>query len=1423
MLNAMKHRFAVVFVLLASILGGFAAEKTLPPLRVFVRAEEKSTAADAPRLLPDWLALLKERGADVNGSARFPTAVELARTDVLVLQGGVLAAAERKPLEAFAKRGGGIVALSDAISGPDSAWLKPLVGGGFHKGEAQRNRGLTGLYFSDYQHPITEGVANFDLDDESLFPVQLLPKTQVLASTFRTAKEIVPQMWTYENGRSRAFVALPGGRAATWQHAAYRGLILRGIAWAGRRPVDALVRAEETASFPYPAGGPTAPAEAAKKIRLQSDFELSLVAAEPLIVKPISIDWDPSGRMWVALTPEYPFKESAAKKPGRDSIVILEDTNHDGQMDKSRVFADGLVLPTSFVFHRDGVIVAQAPQILFLRDTDGDGKADKREVLFSGFGTQDTHAVINNLRWCLDGWIYGGQGYSGNDSTNIVNARKVKFGKIGNGIFRFKPDGSAMEQVSSYGGNSWGIDFSWDGELFFSKANGPHLNHVVMPERFLARGKLANATSDKAVGDHDKVNPIFGDQRHEYVQVAPVGVFTAASGCMLYEGGAWPERYHSSAFVSEPTVHILHEDILYRGESPTYEATRRSEAEFMAGSDLWFRPVHTRVGPDGAMYVLDFYNQAISHNDIRGIDHGKGNAAIRPDRDHDHGRIWRVQHKFPRYNGVPYFAHSSTAGFVQALQHPNAWVRLTAQRLLTEQQDKSVVPALEKLLQTNRLMHARIHALWTLHALGALTDTNLIAAINDKQPSVQDSALRLASELRQAPSTSVINAVVKQSKDSAERTRLDALCALTSWKNPGTNVTLPVHRMFPDIRDAWTKSAILGIARLAPTNFIRLSFASDRSDGYRELLAPLIEDIIARKDAGTAAWVVSHLARSPGGADKLKVSVLNTFNKNLGTFAPAWTTNLQAGLKSLLKAENRTVRVAAFPLASHFDKPGFLEGQTAALRTNLLADLANEKSKEEDRTALLASLMTIPVLQPAVMTQVDQILAAPKGAPGGLQKSAVIELGRITNRTAAEVILRNFAKLNTENRQLALGTLVKRSDWGLALVDALENGSVKLADLGVQGPSRLQTHPDKLVAGRANAVIAKLQGPQPREKDALITKFAAALRPPADVKNGKEEFAKNCAVCHKFGDKGKDLGPDLTGVGLHGASVLLAHILDPNRVVEGNFVPYNLTTKKQDEYTGLIKTENKDSVTLKNIEGEIEIRRSDIASLRTASLSLMPEGLEALGEKTIRDIIGYLITNTPKGFRALDLAGAFTADSRQGLYVSTNDRPSLSFKQYGIAMVDNIPFNIVNPAAQPGGRNVVVLRGGSGFAKSLPQRVEFTAGTKATKLYILGGVAGWGFPEGAPEGYNAPACRATLLYADGQTEQVIWKNGEEFASYERPYDVPGSRAVGELVTRGQLRWFTLVPKRQFEIQRIILESFDNHLAPTFVAVTALVE
>jgi len=1413
----MKANF-LLCVVLSVFFGSQALRGADKPLRIFLRADASSVEDKSVRFRQDWQRLLSERGAIVSSGTAFPTRRELAATDVVVLYGGrsgVINAEDKRNLQTFLRRGGGIVVLHDAIKTADAGWFQTLVGGGWDHGQSRSTNTLFGLYFNDYPHPITEGISNFDLDDEFYFRLHLATEVKVLASTFNTAKEIVPQIWVYETERGRAFVALPG-QGPTLAQPHYRGLILRGIAWAGKRPVDALTRLEETVYFRYPQGGPTSPEEAKKKIKTQPEFDLSLVAAEPLLVKPISVDWDPRGRMWVAVTPEYPFKTDST--PPKDAILILEDSDRDERMDGKQVFYEGLNLVTSFVFYRDGIIVAQAPEILWLRDSNGDGIADRREVLFRGFGTYDTHAVISNFRWSMDGWIYATQGYSGRDSTNVVNQAGRSFGRIPNGILRFKPDGSAMESVSSFSGNTWGLDFNWENELFFSKANGPHATHLVMPEKFLARGVISNATSDKAIEDHQKVTPIFTDPRHEYVQVAPVGVFTGASGAMIYDGGAWPEKYHGSFYVCEPTVHIVHEDVIHYAESPTYEATKRQEGEFIAATDLWFRPVHCRVGPDGAMYILDFYNQAISHNDIRGIAHGRGNAAVRPDRDHQHGRIWRVQHKLARHHEVPELADATPAELGRALEHPNGWVRQTAQRLLLERGDRTAVPVISQLL-TNRLPQTRIQALWAMHQLHALKETNLITALKDSHPSVLKNVLLILADQEFEPSPAVEKAIVAEGKDGGERARLLALLALGQWR-PSSEQFKAGIKLYPDVKDNWSRSAVLGLARMDPYEAIKTGFG-DKADSYRDLVPPLIATAARQRDGDLLARIIQHMAERKKDTDKLKVVLLDQINRNLSAnFLPTWSTNLEQALHKLLDSEGRSVRVATLPLANRWPDRPKLQAEVRKVRDHLLVELESGRLKDEERLPLVTSLLSVEALQPRVIAALDKVL--PVTRSDDYKKHIIKEVGRTKEKSAANLLVAHYSKLNEEQRQLAFATLARRDDWSLTLLDALETKSFKTADIGPQGVMRLRTHPDRTVAKRAAQVFDKLQGPPPREKEKLIARFQSALDQTPDLKNGKTLFRQSCAICHKFDGEGKDLGPDLTGVGLHGGLVLLTHVLDPNRVVEGNFIPENVTTKKEEEHFGLVMRENKETLTLKGLEGEIEIKKDDIVQRISTGLSLMPEGFEALGEKNLGDIIGYMVANTPKGYRALDLANAFTADSRRALYAGEDDKPAFDFKRFGIVMVENVPFNIASPEGTASGKNVVVLRGGLGWAKSMPAKVEFPIGARATKLHVLGGVGGWAYPYGPPEDHGVAVAKAILHYVDGQTEQVIFHNGQEFADLGKQIEVPGSTYAPDLIANGQLRWFTLTPKRPVLIQKITLESSDSHVAPAFVAMTAQV-
>ena len=284
------------------------------------------------------------------------------------------------------------------------------------------------------------------------------------------------------------------------------------------------------------------------------------------------------------------------------------------------------------------MIVTQAPEILWLRDTDADGKADKVEKLYTGLGTGDTHAVINNPRWGWDGWIYATHGYSA--SNRVMNAKGETQGAIGSGVVRFLPDGSKIEQYSSKGGNTWGLTITGDNRVMWTQpTSGQLLMHTILPEYALARGKVGNTQSYKVVEPSGKSFPLIKAEDLPYVQIDFVGSFTASAGAVIYDGGAWPAEYNGDYFSTEPTINLIHHTRL-TADGSSFKAARlpgREQTEFIRSKDMWWRPIEVRVGPDGAMYVADFYNQAVIHNDTRGPDHNRVNAAVRPDRDHYFG------------------------------------------------------------------------------------------------------------------------------------------------------------------------------------------------------------------------------------------------------------------------------------------------------------------------------------------------------------------------------------------------------------------------------------------------------------------------------------------------------------------------------------------------------------------------------------------------------------------------------------------------------------------------------------------------------------------------------------------------------------------------------------------------------------------
>lgn len=1459
----MKSVYKILLVLLWCV--SFAASAA-EPLRVFIRAGVKTHGPnqhDHPRFLKEWSALLGSRGMKVASDESFPEATDLANTDVLIIyaaDGMKIAGQQRADLESFLKRGGGLVVIHDGVvSGDQYAWCKSTIGGAWRWPAADLPKdkatkwfeGNVGVCWVDQEHPISRGISNFDWQDEIYYDMDMATDAGVLATSFHNVHIIAPQIWTYEKSLPgaatpyRAFVSLPGHDFDVFSSPQYRVVLLRGIAWAGKRAnVDEFCSAEELAALVYPPGGPQPAREAMKSFNLHPEFNISLTADENVAEKVMSLEWDPRGRLWVVETPEYPngrdiHKNDAkitpwrvrdpdkypvgGKEPraARDRISILEDTNGDGVMDKKTVFADGLELATSVVLYKDGAIVTQAPDILWVRDTNGDGKADKVEVLFTGWGTFDTHAVISNLRWGPDGWVYGSVGYSSGDVTSGDGTKK--FGKITAGLYRFRPDGSQLEQIASGSCNTWGCEIAPDGEIFFSTATcGQPILHVVLPEKTISRAGVPGVRSANPIMEENKVFPARKETRQPYLQIDWVGAFTAASGACIYDGGAWPAKWQGpswSFFLHEPTVWLMHHEFLDPA-GVTYQGRRetgRKETHFLTSTDYWFKPIHSRVGPDGALYLVDIYNQIAVHNDTRGPAHGARNAASRPDRDHHFTRIYRIQHKEAR--PLPPFDldSKSPAKLVALLNHPNGWVRTTANRLLSEGSGREVEAQLVTAATSAQTVYGRMQALWVLQNLNLLTDDAVGAAAADPDAVVRKNAMRIAAERDNSKLQPPLDLARQMLADPDQRVRIAALLACASLK-PDAGLAQVLVGAWPTFQNAYLETAALAVTIVDPLLYLDAALEAKDSRAVATLIPQLARQIANQNSPDSARAVLCGIAGKPETADPLKVLALQALTANLKPdIKPAKDAALATAFRRLLQSE--LASGAALPLVVRW---GFASDLSAEAQPALALSkkrLQERTLSDEDRAQVAANLLGVHTLDDQIIPTVAGLLSSE--ASVGLQKRVIESLGSTGAAAAERALLTALPKLPFELRETAFGQLIRRSDWSMALVESLATRQLDPAVLGLANLFRLRTHSDAAVAARATKVLAELRGPEQQQKDVVIAKLRPEVTKPGNVANGAKLFTQNCAGCHKFKNEGADFAPNLTGMGAHGPEDLLVHIVDPNRIVEPNFYTVSIETKDDLSYEAIVLRENASAIVVRNQTGEIEIRKDNIQSRRNNSRSLMPEGFEQLGAENLRDLLAFICADEMR-FRILDLTTAFTANSTKGLYQSVDSRDeTLRFKKWGTLKHGDVPFDVVNPQRLPEGRNIIVLQGGSGLARTYPRQVEVKVGLAAKRLHFLGGIAGWGFPGGKS---NAPAAVITVHYVGGATEEFVLRNGVEIADYNGRADVPGSQALANLdqllTANRQVRYFARTLTKSGVVEKVTLMSSATEVAPTFIGITA---
>lgn len=616
-----------------------------------------------------------------------------------------------------------------------------------------------------------------------------------------------PYIWMKDAGKGKVLYSAIGREESTWKNLSFLKIIRNGSWWVLNDDVKKLVNelaipevsiygdtiSDFTARHDVPKMQEAlSPEESMKLIQNPVDFELKLFASEPDIVNPIAMSWDEKGRLWVIETTDYPNDFKDRPEEGNDKIIICEDTTGDGVADKFTVFADSLNIATSLTFVNDGVLVATAPYFIFMKDTDGDDVVDLRDTIMTGWKKDDTHAGPSNLQYGFDNKVYGVTGFAGFDGE--INGKRENFS---NGVYSFNPDGSDFKFLAHTSNNTWGLGFSEDNNMFISTANNTHSAFYSMGERHLQRrveGLDAHMHVDAVhkIDGHYEVHALTPNLR----QVDVVGGFTSAAGHQMYTARDYPKEYWNRVgFVTEPTVRLVHNAIIEKDGAGFKE---EDGWNLLASTDEWFGPIHAEVGPDGAVWVLDWYNFIIQHNVfvpeqapsekvLPFVDqpHGPGNAFSSDLRDKKHGRVYRVVYKDGKHKENRKLSKDNPNGLIDALKSQNKFWRMHAQRLLVERKNDDVKGKLIAIIEDKNvdeigLNAPAIHAIWTLQGLGLLTGdeksvNTVIAALKHPSAGVRKAAVQ-ALEITSGNIGKVISSGIFQDDDL--NTRLAAFVKL---------------------------------------------------------------------------------------------------------------------------------------------------------------------------------------------------------------------------------------------------------------------------------------------------------------------------------------------------------------------------------------------------------------------------------------------------------------------------------------------------------------------------------------------------------------------------------------------------------------------------------------------------------------------
>ena len=1000
---------------------------------------------------------------------------------------------------------------------------------------------------------------------------------------------------------------------------------------------------------------PLSPADSAAKIKLPKGFRIELVASEPIVEEPSCVAFDSRGRMFVCELHGYnvegeidveelnktgkldrtvrrirwelqggPIAEEAAKRQ-YGVLKMLVDTDGDGQMDKAEVWADDLPACYGVLPALDGVIVTCAPDIVYFGDTDGDGRPDVRKLLFTGFNMRVMERGINNPCWGLDDWIYVGAGSQGGRITGPNLAEPVD---MPHSDFRIKPDGSAIEPVNGRVG-TFGLTMNNAGDRFPSSGGRPAMYALPLPQRYLTRNPFVTTPqTNHFAAPYDRgfrvstPHPWRVRRRKDPAWIKFYGdhetnsnYFSGGCSNMFYGDDLLPEQYRGNIFYCEPSLNMVHrcvvdrQDAGYRGQ----RAPSEQKSEFLASTDQWFRPMNLRVGPEGAIYIVDMYREIIEDYSAipRFLQQQYG-----LDKGRRHGRLWRL---LPTDAGrATDWNMASMKGdeLVKAVDSANAWRRMTAHRLLLKRGGDGSAAGLTALLLNSAAAPTCIHALHILETMQRLKPADVLSALRHKDYAVRVHALRMAEQWIDSDKV-IRDAVMAAANDEDPSVRIQV--ALTLGESSLAEV-VPVLAELARRRgtDRWMAAAIMSSCDQHATAVLSslLNHPATIANA-KTLLRPLCATIAGQKNVAAMSEVLTTIA---GRSETVQTECLGGLSdvvsrsKDMFPASPdGW-----AGVTRLLSAESESVRTLAAKLSAKL--PMANQEELNRIFDAAVEKLASELASVEEKRRAIQVLANAPVQR--LIDAASPLLDA--GQPVSLQLAAIESLASSSSAQVAGVMLANWPSFTPAVRGTVLQKMFDRDNRRPAILDAIEAEVVSRSDLNASHIEQLVAGSDAAVVARAKALLANPEADA--ELQQRIATYQAALKNDRDLKNGEQVFRKNCLACHMLGKEGFEVGPALGTIINKPDETLLLDLLDPSSRVVPDYRSYMVVTTDGRTFAGILASESATSVTLRMEKGVTEaILRRDIDILQASEVSLMPSGLhKVVSPQDAADLLAFL-------------------------------------------------------------------------------------------------------------------------------------------------------------------------------------------------------